>query len=290
MPAPTRDSRCPVRLSIAAGLAAAIALADGAGPAEAARPEPQPTFLGITADPGAARPSELLLRIQRLLGAIGLYDGRADGRMDPETEAAIRKYQQMIGVPETGQPSKALAERLDTGDRVNELLGKLEKTRVEHVRAARDALLASPATRDLVVDEFAERSDPTRDVAPCLARPTPQCLLAEAVESSKGVADKEMRDWSLGEILAVQARGGFAQGARDTARRIRDPRLIIVALRDIAEAQAQGGFAAEAMAAAEAIPDAAKQAEAFAAIADILVRAGKLADAGVAARRIETLA
>jgi peptidoglycan hydrolase-like protein with peptidoglycan-binding domain len=281
MPPPVR----PRVLSIAAVLLLACA---AAGPAGAARPEPPATVIGAPDNGTAAQASDLILRIQRALAAVGLYEGRADGRINPETEAAIRKYQRMIGMPETGQASEALADRLDTGDRVNELLGRLEKAREENMRVARESLLANPATRDLIIDEIAERSDPTRDIAPCLEKPTPRCLLAEAVESSKGVADKEMRDWSLGEILAVQARGGFAAGARDTARRIRDPRLIMVALRDIAEAQAQGGFGAEATAAAEAIPDPQKRAEAFAAIADIFVRSGKTAEARDAARRLET--
>jgi peptidoglycan hydrolase-like protein with peptidoglycan-binding domain len=290
MPSPERTSMFPAIRPIAI-LALAAALALAVASAEAARPDPEPTRIGPAGEPGrAVKPSDLIQRIQRSLAAIGLYEGRSDGFMNPDTEAAIRKFQQMIGVPENGQPSEALADRLDTGDRVNELLGKLEKAREENIRAARDALLASPATRDLVVDEIAERSNPTRDVAPCLERPTPECLLAEAVESSKGVADKEMRDWSLGKILAVQARGGFARGTRDTARRIRDPRLIIVALRDIAEAQAQGGFAAEATAAAEAIPDPQKQAEAYAAIADIFIRLGLTAEARNAARRLDAAA
>ncbi|MBM3733619.1 MAG: hypothetical protein FJW24_09195 [Acidimicrobiia bacterium] len=281
MPFPARPSILPT---------AAVALIAGAlaWPVDAARPEPPATILGAPDNGSAVKPSDLILRIQRALAAIGLYEGRADGRMNPETEAAIRKYQRTIGVPETGQASDALAERLDTGDRVNELLGKLEKAREDNIRAAREALLANPATRDLIVDEIAERSDPTRDVAPCLEKPTPRCLLAEAGESSKSVADKEMRDWSLGEILAVQARGGFADGARDTARRIRDPRLIMVALRDIAEAKAQGGFGPEATAAAEAIPDPKKRAEALAAIADIFARAEKTAETRDAARRLET--
>jgi peptidoglycan hydrolase-like protein with peptidoglycan-binding domain len=272
-------------------LCLALAFADGVRPASAARPEPAATTLGPAVDPGrTVKPSDLILRIQRALAAVGLYEGRADGRMNPETEAAIRNYQRMIGVPETGQPSETLAERLDFGDKVNELLGKLEKAREENIRAARAALLANPATRDLVADEIAERSDPTRDITSCLNRPTVDCLLAEAVESSKGVADKEMRDWSLGEILVVQARAGLARGARDTARRIRDPRLIMVALRDIAEAQAQGGFAAEAIAAAEAIPDSLKRAEALAAIADIHIRLDRADEARAAALRLAAAA
>ena len=290
MPSTDRPFMSPA-LRLAAILLAAVWLAGGVEPAHAARPEPAATTLGPAIDPSrVVKPSDLILRIQRSLAAIGLYAGRADGRINPETEAAIRNYQRMIGMPETGQPSEALADRLDTGDNVNELLGKLEKAREENIRAARSALLASPATRDLIADELAERTDPTRDVAPCLSQPTVQCLLAEAVESSKAVGDKEMRDWSLGEILAVQARAGLVRGARDTARRIRDPRLIMVALRDIAEAQAQGGFAAEAIAAAEAIPDALKRAEALAAIADIHVRLGRAEEARAVALRLAAAA
>ncbi|MEK7246459.1 MAG: peptidoglycan-binding domain-containing protein, partial [Pseudomonadota bacterium] len=284
------DRRVEQGRSIAAAIAVlslAFGLADGVKFAHAAKPEPAQTKLGPAFDPGRAiKPLDLILRIQRSLTAIGLYEGRADGRMNPDTEVAIRKYQGMIGMPATGQPSEALAERLDTGDKVNELLGKLEKAREENIRAARSALLANPATRDLIADEIAERYDPTRDIAPCLNQPTAQCLLAEAVESSKGVADKEMRDWSLGEILVVQARAGFARGARDTVRRIRDPRLIMLALRDIAEAQAQGGFAADAIAAAETIPDPLKRAEALAAIADIHIRLGRTEEARAAALRL----
>lgn len=274
-------------LRLVAILLAAVWLSDGVKPARAAKPKPAQTTLGPALENGRVlKPLDLVLRIQRALAAIGLYEGRADGRLNPDTEVAIRKYQRMIGVPETGQPSEALAERLDTGDKVNELLGNLEKAREENIRAARSTLLANPATRDLIADEIAEQTDPTRDIAPCLKQPTAQCLLAEAVESSKGVADKEMRDWSLGEILVVQARAGLARGARDTARRIRDPRLIMVALRDIAEALALGGFAADAIAAAEAIPDPVKRTEALAAIADIHIRSGRPEEARAAALRL----
>ena len=286
MPLIVRPAAAFVRLALAVWLGLAASALDLAT-AEAARREPAPAATDPTVDRGQAiRLADLITRIQRALAAIGLYDGPTDGRMNPETEAAIRTYERMVGAPVTGQPSAALAERLDTGDKVNELLGKLEIAREENIRAARAALLANPATRDLIADELAERSDPTRDVAPCLGRPTVKCLLAEAVESSKGVADKEMRDWSLGEILAVQARAGQALEARDTVRRIRDPRLIMVALRDIAEAQAQGGFGPEAIAAAEAIPDPLKRAEAFAAIADIHARLGRGAPARAAAERL----
>ena len=285
-------ARLPILVPIGAGasvlapaFACAVALALGlaSAPAVAARVGPGESILEA---PRAVAASDLILRIQRALSAVGLYQGRADGIMGPETEAAIRAYQRMSGLAVTGQPTQALADRLDAGDKVDELLSKLDKARAENIKAARAALLANPATRDLISDELAERTDPTRDVAPCLKTPTAACLLAEAVESSKAVADRELRDWSLGEILVAEARAGLTRNARDTARRIRDPRLIVVALRDIAEAQAQGGFAAEALAAAETIPDSLKRAEALAAIAAIHAARGRDAAARAAAARL----
>jgi len=64
-----------------------------------------------------------------------------------------------------------------------------------------------------------------------------------------------------------------------TAAKINDPRLVMVALRDIAEAQAAGGNPDEAIAAADIIPDLEKQADAFAAIAEIQIRRGDKEDA-----------
>ena len=72
----------------------------------------------------------------------------------------------------------------------------------------------------------------------------------------------------------------------ETASRIRDPRLIIVALRDIAEAQAASGLSVQALNAAEIIPNPLKQAEALAAIADIQVRRGDSEDARATAERL----
>ena len=278
-PPPVPPGRAAVAMAMAVALTALALPLD----ALAARVAPAESDIGL---PRVFKPSDLILRIQRALAAIGLYPGRADGIMGPETEAAIRAYQRMTGMTESGQPSEALADRLDAGDKVDELMGKLEKARDENIKAARSALLANPATRDLIADDLAERTDPTRDVKPCLETPTAACLLAEAVESSKAVADREVRDWALGEILVAEARAGLTGNARQTARRIRDPRLIMVALRDIAEAQAHAGRAAEALAAAETIPDPFKRAEALASIADIHVAKGNPAAARAAAARL----
>src|SRR5262249_26173228 len=52
------------------------------------------------------------LGITQLLAKLDLGPGPMDGTLDPTTEAAIRTYQQMAGVPVTGQPSPGLLRDL----------------------------------------------------------------------------------------------------------------------------------------------------------------------------------
>lgn len=233
---------------------------------------------------------ETVLRIQKALSAIGLYVGPVDGRMNAQTEAAIKVFQRLRGLKADGVASENIANLLDTGEKVGELLDRLEKARREDVDSARTALLAHPATRDLVLGAGEEAADPTRDPAPCFRKPTVRCLLTEAVESSKAIPKTELRDWALGEILAAQAKAGLGREALETVRRIGDPRLIMVALRDIAEGQAVGGRAAEALAAAEIIPDIVKKTEAYAAVGDLLARHGRKDAAATAVARMLALA
>lgn len=216
----------------------------------------------------------LVERIQRGLVRYGLYRGPVDGIMGPETEKAIRAYQTRIGIRADGRVTEELANHVETGDKVKELLQRLEKTRQEESDAARQALLGHPATRDLLIFEPGEIADPTRDATACFEKPSIRCLLTEASESAKAVHRNELRDWALGELLAAQARAGLPGEAMETAARIGDPRLILVALRDIAEAEAWAGRTADALGAAAIIPDAERQAEAFVAIARIQVRHG----------------
>ncbi len=278
----SRDSIRAVLMSAAAlacGLAAAPVL--GAIPPYATARESPLRF---------RQADETVLRIQKALSAIGLYVGPVDGRMNAQTEAAIKVFQRLRGLKADGIASENIANLLDTGEKVGELLDRLEKARREDVDAARKALLAHPATRDLVLGAGDEAADPTRDPAPCFRKPTVRCLLTEAVDSSKAIPKTELRDWALGEILAAQAKAGLGREALETVRRIGDPRLIMVALRDIAEGQAVGGRAAEALAAAEIIPDIVKKTEAYAAVGDLLARHGRKDAAATAVERMLTLA
>ncbi|MDH3336066.1 MAG: hypothetical protein OEL50_05425, partial [Rhodospirillaceae bacterium] len=85
----------------------------------------------------------------------------------------------------------------------------------------------------------------------------------------------EMKNWSLGEILAAQAKAGLAKDAMNSARRIQDPQLIMVALRDIAKSQAEAGRYTEAMEAVDIIPELNSQIEAYLSITEIMARKGE---------------
>jgi len=218
------------------------------------------------------RSAKSVEQVQRVLADMGLYLGPIDGHLNDETRAAIRVYQEGAGLKVDGKISRELWDLMNNAQRVRALLRRLDKARKTGRSKARQALLSHPATRDLVDVPNRERADPTRNAETCFNEPTVRCLLAEASESAKAVFRSELRDWALGEILVAEARAGLTENAMQTVRRIRDPRLIMVALRDIAEAEAASGRANEARAAADIIPDHDKQADALAAIADIQVQ------------------
>ncbi|NQU61880.1 MAG: peptidoglycan-binding protein [Rhodospirillales bacterium] len=252
-------------------------------PAPAARPTGEfPPVEEIK--PG--KTGNLVLRVQKALAELGIYQGPKDGRMNALTRSALRAYQRGTGLKDTGRITEALVQGLENSLQVRVLLKRLDKVRIENMSAARQALLSHPATRDLVAKTSDEVADPTRDAAKCLKNVTVRCLLKEALESAKAVFKPELRDWALGEILVAQARAGLGKEAMETAGRIRDPRLIVIALRDIAEAQAASGLSAKALSAAEIIPDLLKQAEALAAIADIQIKRKDNDDARETAERL----
>ena len=237
-------------------------------------------------DAGPRPNRDLVGRMQKALADLGLYAGPRDGRLTPDTTAAVRAYQKSTGLKADGRVTAALVEGLENSVQVRLLVKRLDKVRIDNMSAARQALLSHPATRDLVQGAGGEVADPTRDPSECFENVTVRCLIKEALESAKAVFKPELRDWALGEILVAQARAGLGAAAMETAGRIRDPRLIMVALRDIAEAQAASGRSEDALATVEIIPNPVKQAEALAAIADIQVRRGDGIDASVTAERL----
>ncbi len=268
------------RMAIFAALALTPAAPPASSPALAAREGPDSSALD-----GGAKPLDLnvVRKVQTALATIGLYSGFIDGKLNQNLVAAIRQYQRQAGLKVTGRITDQLLNHLERSLKVSRLLRDLDNTRRKGIDKARKALLAHPATRDLVDDTAAAAAngasaagDTPRDPAACLNDPKVRCLLAEAFESAKAVVKRDLRDWAMGEILTAQARAGLVGQAMETTRRIQDPRLVMVALRDIAQAQARAGRDEDALAAAEIIPEERTQIEALAVIADTQARHGYL--------------
>lgn len=259
------------RSIIGAAILATLALAAPASPAQAAREAPDRSGLGSEFE----APSTAAVRqVQTALATLGLYAGFIDGKLSQNLTSAIRLYQQQAGLKVTGRITDALQDHLKRSQRISRLLRDLNDTRRKAMDDARKALMAHPATRDLIEDGTVPPANAARDPAPCFDAPTVRCLLAEGFESAKAVSKRDLRDWAMGEILAAQARAGLMTQAMETTRRIQDPRLIMVALRDIAQAQARAGREEDALAAAEIIPESRTQIEALAMIADTQARHG----------------
>jgi hypothetical protein len=263
-----------------------LALVLAFGPGLAAKPAPD-AAVPSAREEGQADP--LVKRIQQGLAEAGLYLGPTNGILDLETETAIRAFQKRSGQTPDARVTEQLALQIESGQKIQQLLNRLDQVRARHVEQARSALMSREATRKLLEAPPDETADPTRDPKPCFRAPSPECLLREAAETAKTIPTEDLRDWARGEILVSQARAGLIPEAMDTARRIRDPRLILVALRDIAEGQAAAGLASEAIEAAEAIPDSMKRTEALAAIAELEAKRGMMDGARASAGRVLSL-
>ena len=242
----------PVAITI---LLAALATPQMPGAANAPVPEAEMAAAGLagfeTAAGGDLQRTEpqtpsgpaknFIFTIQEELANQGFYLGPIDGRMGPQTEAAIRAYQASADLKVDGKATEDLARDLVTGGQVSKLLKRLEDSRSRTIERARDALLANPETRGLIDGQDDLETEAKPNTKACMADPKPRCLLIEASISARDIDKPEMRDWALGEILTAQARSGLSRDATATTRRIHDPRLIMVALRDIAKARAELG-------------------------------------------------
>ena len=191
LPSPKRSRFGIAQAGATLVLALAVAGILSSFEARAARPPGDPTGINELED---RRNEVLVRRIQRALSELGLYRGPISGVLDDATQNAIRAYEQHTGVEVTGRISEAIAEQIETAVRVQGLLLRLDEMRKAHMDAARQALLAHPATRDLVTGEQKEAADPTRDSRPCFREPTARCLLREVGlrwrESSVKIADR----------------------------------------------------------------------------------------------------
>lgn len=59
-------------------------------------------------------PASLVAEVQGELTRLGFYEGRLDGLLGPKTRTAIRAFQKSAGIPQTGEVSPDLLERLKT--------------------------------------------------------------------------------------------------------------------------------------------------------------------------------
>jgi len=217
----------------------------------------------------------LVSRIQELLSELGLYDGAIDGRQGPLTERAIRLYESQMQLPIQGQPTRQILNHIESVGRASRLVRRIETTRTRAIDDARDALNRDDRTRRLADKVSLPVADPTRDGSQCLRRPSVDCLLEEAFESAKAIADTRFRDWVLGDVAAGKARAGRSGDALDLLRFLEDPRLVISGLRSIASAQAETGRFVEANLLAETIPDEWLRSDALAAVALAEARLGR---------------
>lgn len=59
-----------------------------------------------------AQGDETVARVQGILQQLGLYDGTVDGLTGPQTSQAVRRYQEIVGLPQSGEIDVALLEEL----------------------------------------------------------------------------------------------------------------------------------------------------------------------------------
>lgn len=215
----------------------------------------KPSGLGKpTAAPEVYKLKSPIQQAQELLKQQDLYGGEIDGIKTPALVEAIKKYQLQHGLKQTGRITASLLEHMENIGRVRALISRLDIVRKDRQAKARQALLANPATRKLIEEKENKVADPTRDASRCFESPSSDCLLKEAVESSRAVFEDDLRDWALGEILSAQVSTGLSDAAMETAARIKDSRLVIAALTNIAKAQAKEGNISEALSGLSLIP------------------------------------
>ena len=107
----------PVRTLIARvmpGAAPGSTPSPESAPAAANAPSTASTSAAATQPPAqpASDNAAMIQEIKQLLAKLDLGPGPIDGTLDPTTEAAIRSYQQMAGMPVDGQPSQELLQDL----------------------------------------------------------------------------------------------------------------------------------------------------------------------------------
>jgi peptidoglycan hydrolase-like protein with peptidoglycan-binding domain len=227
--------------------------------------------------------SAVVRDIQRELKDLGLYDGPVDGRYDARVKSAIQRFEAEHGEIGEGAPLSTALRRIVSARDGLELRRALDRIRERQTERARQALLGSPATRDLIDGTAGSGAPAAGSVRPpssedrrattraptslCGAGVSVDCLLAEARSAAERIEQANFQDWALRDIILTEVRTGRDRAVRDRLRRLSDPRLVLVAMREVAEALAEAGKTDEALALAETVPDAENRIRAIASIA-----------------------
>lgn len=243
--APSQIGQTCGRLAGACLLAVGLAFA-ATGPAHA---------ISSGVEQGQAQADSLVRDLQDELRRLGFYAGPVDGILGPMTNQAISEVQLAAGWPVDGLPSRELLDHLySQQDKAQALLDHLENNRVEQIDDAREMLAASEATQDLLspvlggpfLDSVAEEN--------CANEPTTACLLDHAIAAAREMNDVERRSFAFLQIAEVQVAMGQVEAARQTLRRIRDPRYIISALDVLALGLSNQGRYDEALELIDVVP------------------------------------
>jgi tetratricopeptide (TPR) repeat protein len=89
-------------------------------------------------------------------------------------------------------------------------------------------------------------AQPASDWASCIAAPTRDCILDEALRLAQAIKDDPSRGWALAEIVRGRANLGLREEALELASSITVPWRRAEALSSLAEAQAKQGLTKEA--------------------------------------------
>jgi peptidoglycan hydrolase-like protein with peptidoglycan-binding domain len=76
--------------------------------APAATPEAAPTAIPVSAPASAQAPDPRIVKIQAGLKAFGNDDMQLDGVVGARTKAAIKEFQSLFGLPQTGEPDEVV--------------------------------------------------------------------------------------------------------------------------------------------------------------------------------------
>lgn len=285
-----RSGRWPRSLALVALMGAALAIAPcHIGGAEAASKLKLAAVSKEANEAEMGQYSPLVRMIQVHLAERGLYNGPVGGTMTPETEKAIKAYQEIVGLTPDGVPSETLLNKLNsTQGAAKELVNKLDAARKKQIIAARAAL-----EKEFGPDWAHTRGTEHRaatvsvDSAACFAAPEPECLISLALSSAKRIQKDDLRDWALSHVVEAQVHASLRADALETARSITDPRSVIAAVGSIAVGLARSGQTGDAVEAAARVPDDTLRDKALRAVAEGQASVGEAAAAAETAGRID---